>query len=153
MMNDDTKKIEDFFNYDLKVKKLLNDIVPKQIDFYDNDAKVKYADKVALSLKKMELYIDRMIIGYKLPEDISMQFEKKMEEINNYVNSKDFYRLLNEGYNNTLKYIHNNVGDMRAEFVDSVQKSLIGYYGFFGKDVLNPMFIVMLLIMKIFILK
>ena len=137
-MDNDTKKIEVFFKYDLRVKKLLNDIIPKQIDFSDSDAKVKYADKVALSLKKMELYMDRMFLCYELPKDILMQFDLTMKKLNNYVNSKDFYRLLNEGYDNTLKYIHNNIGDMRGEFVDSVQRSLIGYYILFGKDVLSP---------------
>ncbi len=138
MMNDGIKKIEDFFKYDLKVKELLNDVIPKQIDFYDNESKVKYADKVLGSLKKIELFMNKMFLSYEMPKYMLMQFVNKMDELNDYVSSKNFYKLLNDGYDDTLKYIHNNIGNMRVEFVDSVQKSLIGYYGFFGEEVIKP---------------
>ena len=34
-MEKDVKEIQDFFDYDLKIKKLLNDIMPAEMDFYD----------------------------------------------------------------------------------------------------------------------
>ena len=76
-MNDGIKKIEDFFKYDLKVKELLNDVIPKQIDFYDNESKIKYADKVLGSLKKIELFMNKMFLSYEMPKYILMQFVNK----------------------------------------------------------------------------
>ena len=136
--DNNTKIIDAFFEYDLRVKKLLNDIIPKQDDFYDEDSKTKYADKVVLDLKKMELYMDRMFLLYNIPKDIIVLFEEKIGKLNEDVGSEKFYMLLNEGCSNTLKYVHDNITDMRVEFVDSIQKGFIGYYIFFGKDVLSP---------------
>lgn len=135
-INSNIKKMETFFDDDLKVKKLLNEVIPNEMDFYNADSKLKYADKVLEHLNKIESYINRIIINYNLP--ILTHFESKIHELKNYINSGLFYELLNQGYSVILKFIHANVSDMRPEFVDSVRKGFLGYYCFYGNGVLNP---------------
>lgn len=136
--NNNIKKLETFFEDDLRVKKLLNDIIPNEMDFYDDDSKFKYANRVLEDLNKIKLYIARMLLNYNLPNSILVQFETKINELQKYINSRSFYKLLEQGYNAVLNFIHSNVGDMRVEFVDSVQKGFIGYYLFYGNGVLDP---------------
>lgn len=136
--NNDVKKLEIFFEDDLKVKKLLNDIIPNEMDFYNDDSKFKYTDKVLTSLYKIELYINRMLFNYNLPNNILIQFDTKINELQNAINSESFYQLLKQGCSTVLKFIHTNVSDMRTEFIDSVQNGFIGYSCFYGHDVLNP---------------
>lgn len=137
-INNNIKKLETFFEDDLRVKKLLNDIIPKEMDFYNDDSKFKYIDKILEYLYKTELYINRMILNYNLSNDILTQFSKKINALQNYIQSESFYQLLQQGYNSALKFIHANVSDMRPEFIESVQKGFIGYYSFYGRGVLPP---------------
>ena len=136
--NDNIKKMMLFFDDDLKVKKLINELFPNEMDFYNMESKFKYADKILEQLSKIELYINRILINYNLPITILEQFKSKICELQKYINSRSFYELLNQGYSAVLKFIHSNISDMRPEFVDSVRKGFLGYYCFYGSGVLNP---------------
>ena len=47
-----------FFDDDLKVKKLINELFPNEMDFYNMESKFKYADKILEQLSKIELYFN-----------------------------------------------------------------------------------------------
>ena len=60
-MQENLKKVEQFFKYDLEVKKILHDCVLKETDSYNNEYLSIYKDKLYNSLKDLEFYILRII--------------------------------------------------------------------------------------------
>ena len=136
---DETKKIEQFFEYNLNVKKLLNDVIPTEMDFYDKNSRTEYIIKLLKNLEKMELYISKMMTDYNIPNDILTNFLTKIKQLQKKINSFSFIITLRQGYSSVLKFVHTNITYMRPEFKDSVQKNLFGYNGFYGENVLSPL--------------
>ena len=135
---DETKKIEQFFEYNLNVKKLLNDVIPTEMDFYDKNSRTEYIIKLLKNLEKMELYMSKMMTDYNIPNDILTNFLTKIKQLQKKINSFSFIITLRQGYSSVLKFVHTNITYMRPEFKDSVQKNLFGYNGFYGENVLSP---------------
>ena len=139
MKNDDNiQKLENFFEYDLKVKKILNDIIPREENFYNDDYKFKYIDKLLDSLDKINVYINKMMLDYSFSKDVIIEFNKVIEKLRNDINSDTFYRTSMKNYSSALNFVHTNISDMRGEFVDSVNKGFKGYCLFYGSGVLLP---------------
>lgn len=135
---DNTKKLERFFDYNLKAKKLMNELMPTELDFYNNETKFNYTDKVLECIEKIEIYLNKMMLDYNLPENIVETFNNKMKELETKVNSQEFYDVLKEGKDATLKFIRTHISDMRIDFVTSVKTGFAGYYMYYGFDVLPP---------------
>lgn len=131
-------KIETFFKDDLKVKELLNRIIPNEMDFFDSESKFEYMDRVLDCLDKIELCINRMMQNYGAPASLVEQFKEKIAELRKYINSRSFYQLLEQGYDAVLKFTHENISNMRPEFVDSIRNGFLGYYCLYGSGVLMP---------------
>lgn len=136
--NEELNKVEKFFEYDLKVKEILNEIMPVEFDFYDDYSRFKYAEKLLDGINRINMYVCKMMLDYNLPVDIISQFDKKIHMIDEKINSKEFYDLLKQGYNSTLKFVHTYISDIRIDFVDSVRKGFKGYYVRYGSGVLEP---------------
>jgi len=131
-------KFEKFFDYNLKVKKLMNDLMPNEMDFYNDDARFKYADKLFMIVDQINTYISKMMLDFNFPVQIIQKFELKINGIKNKINTKEFYNSLNLGYDYVLKFINDNISNMRVDFVDSVKKELMGYTLFYGDKVMEP---------------
>ncbi len=139
MANDDNlRKIERFFKYNLEIKKLLNKLIPTEKDFYDEQSKIQYLDNLFNSLKEIRWLMDTIMKDYSVPQQVHDSFDSKINEIENHIMTRDFYNELNKGLLATLQYLKSNVTEMRPEFVDSVKKGFKGYCLFYGLDVLNP---------------
>lgn len=136
--NENLKKLQTFFNDNLSVKELMNSIIPNEMDFYNDETKFKYIDRILNHLHKIELYMHRMLINYNLSESLLSSFDMKVNELQTFIKSESFYYLLKEGYDAVLKYIHENVTNMRPEFIDSINTGFMGHYIFFGQGVLSP---------------
>lgn len=139
MANDDNlRKIERFFKYNLEIKKLLNKLIPTEKDFYDEQSKIQYLDNLFNSLKEIRWLMDTIMKDYSVPQQVHDSFDSKINEIENHIMTRDFYNELNKGLLATLQYLKSTVTEMRPEFVDSVKKGFKGYCLFYGLDVLNP---------------
>lgn len=138
MENDNIKKIEKFFEYNLNVKKIVNQIIPKETDCYDMGSTFLYIDRLQEGIDRINTYINKMIIDYELPNEILMQFNKKIQQFQRRIDSNEFNIVVSQGYTSLLKFIEDSVTKMREEFVDSVKKGLIGYYLYYGEGVLEP---------------
>ncbi len=133
------EKIERFFKYDMEVKKILNNIIPNEKDFYSEEYRMKYVDKLYKSLDDISFYINKMMRDYNITNTIVDLFNKKINTLKGNVNSESFYRLMNNGYEYVLKFVNLHISNMRTSFVESVNKGFVGYYIFYGNDVLPPM--------------
>jgi hypothetical protein len=132
------KKMERFFNYNLKVKELMNMLMPTELDFYNDETKFKYTDKVLECIERIDIYLNKMMLEYHLPQNIIKLFNLKIKELQKKVNSKEFYAVIKQGKDSVLKFIRTYISDMRVEFIDSIKKGFAGYYIYYGFDVLQP---------------
>ena len=121
-MEDKTKKIEDFFNYDMNIKAMLNNIIPNELDFADDDSKIKYINKLEKYLYQIKLYLNKMMLSYNIR--IIKIFNEKIEELNKIIDTAYFF---NQDYNSLMNFIQVNVTDMRQEFVENLYNEFKGY--------------------------
>lgn len=138
MDDDSIKRIETFFEDDLKAKKILNDIVPNVNTLNDDDSIFKYIDKLNDGLELLKLYITRMMLNYGVPKEVERSFVEKIDGLKLRVNTPYFYNLLKQGYSYALEYVNGNISNMREEFITSVNRGFVGYWLFYGSDVLDP---------------
>jgi len=114
------ENIENFFKYDLEIKKLMHDVdIPFDCDYRD-DYVSKYADKLYGSLQTFQYYFVR------IANDLKMSNER-IEHINNLFNEYN-RKLLSCGtdFDKLSKFYTENIGGMREVFVDKV-KECCGY--------------------------
>lgn len=131
-------KLKNFFRYDLKSKKILNDIIPIDLDFYDDDGKFKYMDKLISGIEDLKTYITKMMLDYNMPLNIIKRYNTIIDNLEGYIKSPEFYILLNQGKTSVLKFIKDNISDMRIEFINSVKQELVGYTINYASDVIMP---------------
>lgn len=134
--NENLLKVEKFFKLNLRIKKLLNDIVPNELDFYDEETMYKYYEKLSNGVEQIKKDMNEMMGIYNI--NISDSFQTYANDLLKKINSKEFQILMARGYSSILDFYNINIGSMRPEFVDSVNKGFIGYYCFYGDGVMNP---------------
>lgn len=79
-----------------------------------------------------------MMLNYNFSKEFLTSIDKKLDILIHQIESQTFYQVLKNGYSSALKFIHENISDMRPEFIYSVNKGFIGYYLFYGEEVLFP---------------
>jgi len=140
--NNNLNKLEIFFEDNLNVKNLIDDMLPKPEDIYNTESEFSFVDRLLKDLEKIELYINRMVLNYNIPNDILVQFESKIRELQNEFNSESFYKMVKkggyQGFIELRNFIHDKVSNMREEFVTSVYNGFVGYSCFYGENVLTP---------------
>ena len=136
--DENINKIKKFLEYDLKVKELINYIMPGELDFYDIESRFRYTDRLLDGIDRINMYVCKMMIDYNLSVDLIEKFDKYMHMIDNKINSKEFNDILNKGYKETLNFINKYISFMRIDFVESVRKGFKGYYCNYGEGVLEP---------------
>ena len=134
--NNTLEKIETLFTYDLKVKNLINMLVPSEMDFYDDDLKFKYKEKLEDCLDKIKTYLNKIMLDFKIKEEIIKSFNLKISELLKFIESPYF---LNLDYNGISSFIQGNITNMSEYFVYSVYRGFIGYMDDeYGENVKNP---------------
>ncbi len=135
---DDLKKVENLFDYNLKVKKLLSDIVPNPTDFYSDYDTFNYIEDLKDSLSKIETYINKMMLDYKIPHSVLISFNNQMKQLKRKVKSWSFKRITKQGYTATLDFISSNITYMRPEFVEAIYENFAAFHGCNENQVLKP---------------
>lgn len=119
-MEEQLKKIEKFFDSDFRIKNILLDLAPREVDYYDKESKMKYIDNLLEELK----YIKRML------ENISQDFGMSIH--NNtmiLLFDKIFNQIYNFNYNtgDIQKLYEKVLTNMDEELVSEVNKTCVGY--------------------------
>ena len=132
-------KIQSFFNNNIRVKQLLNELIPVETDFYSTNDMFKYIDRVSNALEEIEWRLQKMLTEYINNKTVLTEFNKTINTINKYIKSDKFYNIVKQGPDKVLNFIHTYITDMREDFVESVNNGFIGYYVGYGKGVINPL--------------
>ena len=118
-MEENLGKIEDFFRYDLSIKRILYNATPRDEYSYDKSSVYEYYEKLYEALSDIEFYLNKICDLY---------FDSERDYIKNFIkvvklqlnNSKDDYEKLKKVYNMLFS-------NMREELVDKVGTNIVGY--------------------------
>lgn len=119
-MEEQLKKIEKFFDLDLRIKNSLFDLAPKEIDSYDTESKMKYISNLIEKLK----YIKRML------EDISQDFGGNIQnKTMALLFNKIFNKIYNFNYNTAdiQKLYEQVLTNMDEKLITEVNETCVGY--------------------------
>ncbi len=131
-MEENLNKIELFFDYNMKIKKLMYDVAFNDEDGYNQESLIEYENRLFKALNAIETYLTKILLMFNYDEKRILSLKSKFE---NYRN--DFMRV--QGDASGLKKAYRmNISDMSKEFVDSVNESFIGYYLFSGQGAIEP---------------
>ena len=122
------ERIEQFFNIDLEVKKILNDLVPNEMDAYDSSYIMKYSERLFQELKLLKYYIVR----------IMNSFDIKEADFINQIFTNYEVELANAGtdFNKLTQFYKNNLSDMSSELIEKINKDCKGY-AFIGTELFS----------------
>lgn len=123
-MEENLKKLEIFFNNDLKVKKILHELEPKESYKYNNDSCIEYGNKLYKSIEDIAFYIIQIANKF---------FPNEEQYCKNYFTALKS-ELLKVGYDfNKLSHFYNIcLANMSEEFVNKVGENCVGYTIFSG---------------------
>ena len=113
------ERIEEFFKYDLEIKKMLHDLVPNFIDGYDQDYIFKYSDRIFKDLKVIKYYIVRIMNSFSIKntefiDEIFKKYEISLAEAGN-------------DFNKINSFYKSNLSDMSPKFIDNINRNCVGY--------------------------
>lgn len=119
-MEEQLKKVENFFDLDLKIKNILFDLFPTEEDSYDKESKMKYIDNLLEELKYIKQMLDKISQDFGLSiqkNQISLMFSRVYDQIYNFnYNTGDLQKL----YKKLLT-------DMDEGLVSEVNETCVGY--------------------------
>lgn len=120
-MNEELKKVQDFFKTDIDVKKEIYDSVPNMVDMNDIDLKMKYVEDISKKVKEIKSQMLKVKQDFDVPkgEEISDFFAKIQEKI------------LHFNYNNgdVQSLYMKTFADMDEKLIDEVNEVCVGYTG------------------------
>ena len=130
-MEENLEKIELFFDYNMKIKRLMYDVAFKDEYAYNQESLVEYGDKLFKALDAIEAYLLKILLLFKYDEQsINSLKERFAKYRDDFINVQDKVVELKKQY---IK----NISDMSKEFITSVNENFMGYYLFSGMDVLE----------------
>ncbi len=113
------KKLENFFDLDMKVKQEMVDMAPNIVNEYDEDAIIKYVDNVFRSLDKIKYCFEEMSLYLDVDNEAK-------EYINNLFN---YYKetLANAGTDiaKIKQFYEICISNMRDDLLKEVKKELL----------------------------
>ena len=138
-MKVELENIENFFKYDLEIKKIMHSVdIPFDCDYKDEYV-IGYADKLYDSLETFKYYLVKIINELKMGKDYSNYIDKIFK---NY--KKELSRC-GMNFDKLTHFYTNNIGGMRESYIDDVNMNCYGYSidkgydGFFEAKTVNEM--------------
>ncbi len=111
-MNDNFQKLNNFFQTDLHIKKLISSLFPNPADRLNKSALFKYVDRLEDSLDKIEISFNRIINTYfssNLKKYIEIVFDYYHQEINScgydYDKLENIFNSLDDYFSDSPKII------------------------------------------------
>ena len=114
-------KMEKFFKYNIEIKKILFDAMPKETDKYNKDTIMDYSDKLFKAINDIEYYIENVLDSFSFSKDEQKYFKKYIKAIK--------HELIKCGYHfDKLKAFYETCfSNMREELVNEVGANCVGY--------------------------
>lgn len=127
-MDNNLKKVEEFFKYDEVVKKILFDCIPCEEDRYSKETLFERGEKLYKAIDDLEYYFDKIVtlFGY---DNTYKEYIKSLFNI--YRN--ELYKCQNN-YNKMCIFCDVCLSDMDNEFVAKINDTCIGYFSLFSKS-------------------
>ncbi len=118
-MDVNLKKVEEFFKYDLKIKTVLYNIVPKEQYRYNKNSLIEYSDNLYECLNDIEFYLKKILTNFEL------NYTKFIDNLFNIYRDK----LLKCNYDfDKLKIFYKACfSDMDTDFINNVRNNSAGY--------------------------
>ncbi|MDD2489637.1 MAG: hypothetical protein PHY26_00055 [Bacilli bacterium] len=131
-MEENLKNIELFFNYNMKIKNLMYDLAFKDEYAYNQESLIEYGNKLFKTLDIIESYLLKILLIFEYDEKYIIALKKR------FTNYREEFINVQNSVIGLKKVYQKNISDMRKNFIDSVNKSFIGYYLYRGDNVLEP---------------
>lgn len=121
-MQENLEKMQKFFKYNLKIKNILYNTMPNEIDKYNKESIMDYSDKLFKAINDIEYYIDVTLNNF------NFSYEDK-KYLNNFIKAIKS-ELIKCGYNfdELKKFYEIFFANMSEELVNEVGSNCIGYY-------------------------
>ena len=132
-MNYNLKKLEKFFNYDLKVKKIMYESSFKDNNAYtkDNTSLIEYKDLLFKNLQELEYYIINSLKMFNYDEDT-------IETIQNKFNIYKQILIDCKTESKYLKSFYQAIfSDMNEGLIKEISENCYGYYLFNDRDIIK----------------
>lgn len=112
------QKIEKFFEYDMKIKKLLSDLVPNKMYQYDQNEVNKYYNKLYETIDEITYYLEFICNMYSFNTEYIKEFSDKIKQelLNTSINMKSL-----------SEFFEKYFSDMDKSFIDLLNRECFGY--------------------------
>lgn len=120
-MQDKLENMQKFFKYNLEIKNILYNAMPKETDKYNKDAIMEYSDKLFKSLNDIEYYINSILDKFNYNDEDKKYFNNLIKIFREELIKCGYdFNLLNNFYKVCF-------ANMSEELVDEVGKNCVGY--------------------------
>lgn len=112
------QKIETFFDYDMKIKKILSDLIPDKAYQFDTDVINKYYNKLYNSIDEITYYLEFICNMYSFDLKYIKEFSNKVKQklLNTSINMQSLSKFFEKYYSN-----------IDEEFIDLLNRECFGY--------------------------
>lgn len=125
-MDNKIKGLEAFFDYDLKIKKIITSMNPSVTDTYNQEYSIMYEDKMFQYLDEIDFYLSKIIDALKYSDT-------EKERVSKLINkSKNAFANANNDLSKLKKAYVDHVSNMREEFLKALHSDVSAYYIFSG---------------------
>lgn len=122
------ERMEKFLKYNLEIKNILYNTMPKEIDKHNKESIIEYSDKLFKAINDIEYYINVILDKFNFSESDKKYFKNFIKAIKQ--------ELIRCGYDfNQLKnFFETCFSNMNEELVNEVGENCVGYSLFRGVD-------------------
>ena len=125
-MKENLEKMEKFFKYNLEIKNILYNTMPKETDKYNKDTIIEYSDKLFKALNDIEYYVNTMLENFSFVEKDKEYFKNFIKALKNELIKCGY------DYNKLTKFYEVCFSNMSEELIDKVGNEIKGgvYIGY-----------------------
>lgn len=120
-MQENLEKMQKFFKYNLEIKNILYNTMPKETDKYNKESIMEYSDKLFKAINDIEYYIDVTLNNFDFSEEDKKYFRHFIKALKS--------ELIKSGYNydKLKKFYETFFANMSEELVNNVGENCVGY--------------------------
>lgn len=119
-MQENLDKMQKFFKYNMEIKKILYNAIPKETDKYNKETIMEYSDKLFQAINDVEYYINVILHNFDFLENEKSYFNNFIKSLKN--------ELIKSGYdfNKLSKFYEVCFSNMSQELVNKVGSEIKG---------------------------
>lgn len=115
------ERMEKFFKYNLNIKQILHQVVPKKENKYNQDYLIEYSDQLEKALNDIEYYLSSILEKFNFPDNDKRYFNQFIKALKQ--------ELINIGYdfNKLNNFYETFFSNMNEDLVNEVGENCFGY--------------------------